>query len=371
MTRPGLESTNALRLLGFITLAATLTALGCQKGIYRAAQLPPEWQVHSSTRADTINIAHMSGPGQRGTLIAPGDVLAATISTGRENERPQPFQSRVADDGTVDVPLVGPVIVANMEPFEASQAIADASVQRQIYLRPHVAIEVKSKATNRITVLGAVAKPGAHELPRTSCDLLAALGAAGGLTKEAGTEVEILRQGGDTFFAEQAGPANDGVQPAAFGGPPVGATAPQLLRVDLAQATQPGASDQRLDDRDVVMVKPREKQYIHVTGLVAKPGQFELSHQQDVRMLDAVAMAGGCNSPVGDKVFVIRRVAGKPEPVTIQASISKAKRSNADNLMLAAGDLVSVEQTPATVVVDGVMRFFRVAVSMSGSAPLF
>ena len=66
MTRAGSNSAHAYRALALAIAAAAIVSAGCQKGIYRAAQLPPEWQVQSSTRAETINIAHMSGPGQRG-----------------------------------------------------------------------------------------------------------------------------------------------------------------------------------------------------------------------------------------------------------------------------------------------------------------
>ena len=402
MTTPLLQRVTVHRRTAALGLVLVAAAVGCQRGLYRPSKLPPEWRVAKSTRQQEINIEQMSGPGDRASLIASGDVLAVTIATGRDNERPLPYASRVADDGTIDVPLVGPVIVANLEPFEASRAIASASVERGIFLRPHVSLEVKAKATNRITVLGAVVKPGTHELPRNSSDLLAALGAAGGLTKEAGAEVEILRQASPTFLAgADAAPAdlevvqtayadlNTGIDPppppgdkpsqdmgselASRGVPAPGAqtNGPQLLRVDLARAANQIGRDYRLDDRDVVMVKPRDKQLIHVTGLVHKPGQFELPSDQDVRLLDAIAMAGGCNSPVGDKVFIIRRVPDRAEPVVIQASVSRAKRAGEENLMLTAGDLVSIEQTPSTVVVDGVLRFFRVAVSVAGSAPLF
>ena len=48
-----------------------------------------------------------------------------------------------------------------------------------------------AKRVDRVTVVGAVKKPGVYEIPRGSSDLLAAIVTAGGLADDAGTEVEI------------------------------------------------------------------------------------------------------------------------------------------------------------------------------------
>ena len=108
-----------------------------------------------------------------------------------------------------------------------------------------------------------------------------------------------------------------------------------------------------------------------MTGLVRKPDQLELESSHDVHVLDAIAMAGGESSPVADKVLVIRRMEGRPEPVVIRVSLADAKRNGRENIRLQSGDLVSVEQTPSTLVVDTITRFLRVAVGVSGSATVF
>jgi polysaccharide export outer membrane protein len=143
------------------------------------------------------------------------------------------------------------------------------------------------------------------------------------------------------------------------------------MRIDLAQVPEKNIPNYSLGDRDVVMVLPHEKQIIHVTGLVHQPNQFELPHHQDVTVLDAIAMAGGISSPVADKVFVIRRLPNMPKPAVIQVSIADAKRDGNENLRLASGDLVSVERTMSTVMVDTVMTVFRVGFSVGGNLVAF
>ena len=84
-------------------------------------------------------------------------------------------------------------------------------------------------------------------------------------------------------------------------------------------------------------------------------------------MLDSLAMAGGCSSPVADKVLVIRHLPKRPEPIRIAVSIQSAK-SGQDNIALAPGDTVMVEQTPETVVVDVIKNFLHFSF---GTSPIF
>ena len=102
-----------------------------------------------------------------------------------------------------------------------------------------------------------------------------------------------------------------------------------------------------------------------------KPDQFKIPRNQDVHVLDAIAMAGGIKSPVADKVYVIRRLKDMPEPAVIQVSIAKAKRDGNENLRLTSGDLVSVETTPMTHFVDTLTTFFRISAGVGGNFATF
>jgi polysaccharide export outer membrane protein len=136
------------------------------------------------------------------------------------------------------------------------------------------------------------------------------------------------------------------------------------VRIDLVSAAQEGRGGQYLDDGDVVMVERRDPKPIHVLGLVRKPGQYELPTRQEMHLLDAIAVAGGLDIPWAENVIVIRKVANRKEPVLIKVKISEAKHDGQANLRLAAGDVVSVEQTPATVMYD-VIRKFNVGLGAS------
>jgi protein involved in polysaccharide export with SLBB domain len=348
--------------------------LGCRTAYYTAATMPAELLAPAANPVTHMDIASMVAPGSGTNQIGPGDLLKITVTTGRSDEQDsQPLQVRVTPEGTVDAPPIGPVSVAGLEPTTAEQRIAQAAVDRSIFVRPAVTVQVLTPAVNRVTVLGAVAEPGVKELPKGSCDLARALAAAGGLTEEASTKVDVVCYSTQTIMANSINdqsPARSGdVQLASYQTPTE--APPQSTRIDLAMAQTKSHASYSLGDRDVVMVLPQEKQFIHVTGLVQTPNQFELPRNQDVTLMDAIALAGGVSSPVADKVFVIRRIDGDPEPAIIEVSIRDAKSDGKENLRLAAGDLVSVERTPSTVFVDSVMTMFRVGFSVGGNLVAF
>ena len=76
-------------------------------------------------------------------------------------------------------------------------------------------------------------------------------------------------------------------------------------------------------------------------------------------MTDAVALAGGTSVTLADKIFVVRRIPESEQTAVIQVSLRKAKRNAAANLRLEPGDVVSVENTPATALYEAfnIIRF--------------
>jgi polysaccharide export outer membrane protein len=370
--------TRSVRLAAFfapLAMAVVTLCAGCQSTQYSAAQVPSHLLASPSNSPRSIQLGNLATSGGNSDLIATGDLLEVHVSSGIEEKPPEPYIARVGEDGTVELPLLGPVNVAGMEPAAASRHIAAAAVERGVYRRPNVTVAVSEQATNKVMVLGAVSEPGLHKLPKNSSNVLSAIAAAGGLTEEAGFDVEVLRHSfsylasnGPSESTDPASLAAEGVvQQAgyAFEGPALKQSHPEVERICLADASSGQAQPRTLGDRDVVMVLPKEKQVIYVTGLVARPDQFELPEDQPLRLLDAVAMAGGMSSPVADKVIVIRQSQDGGDPASISASISKAKTNGQENLILAPGDLVSVESTLATTVLTGFKDFFRVTMGVS------
>jgi polysaccharide biosynthesis/export protein len=329
-------------------LVAILTGLaGCQNTNYQASKLPPEFAASRIEGARKVDLSSLAKTSVRSEAIYPGDVLEITIATGLEEKSPESWPLRVSDAGDVGVPLVGAVHVAGLLLPDAEQLIRRECITRRLYRDPQVSVLLRNRKTIRVSVVGAVAKPGTYDLPAINSDLLAALIAAGGLTEEASTIVEI-RSVPDAVAASYT--AGDPRQTLAQTG---------SVRVDLIAAGQGLSPDYRIDDGSVIMVREHEPKTIQVIGLVRKPDQLEIPPDQEVRLLDAIAMAGGLTQELADKVHVIRNLEDSSQPVVIQASMREAKRGGAANLLLAPGDVVSVEETPLTFTISTIQNFIR------------
>ena len=119
-----------------------------------------------------------------------------------------------------------------------------------------------------------------------------------------------------------------------------------------------------LGDGAIVMVERRDPLPVNVQGLVHKPGPVNYPLGTELHLLEAVGMAGGRNNQGANKVTIIRHVAGEANPTVIATSLREAKRRGDMNLKLAPGDVVSVEQTPATVFIDTI-HLIRFAIGTS------
>jgi polysaccharide export outer membrane protein len=354
-----------------VAIAVVTLVSGCASRVYRPTTLPAQFAASPAVDLDTLNLSGLAGTSNSNDMICWGDLLTVEIDAGLPSLPPRVSDVRVAKDGTTKIPLIGRVLVAGLEVERAEAAIATAARARDVYPNPFVSVRITQPRKNDITVVGAVASPGVYGLSRGSSSLMGALIKAGGLADTASGEIEIRHTDPRLAVSSPRQPATaaDSAHPTQL----VSHETPLVptdgvARVNLFDAAANGAGNHPLQDGDVINVIQRELPPIHVLGLVTKPGEFEMTANRDVYLLDALALAGGCSSPVADRVTVRRRVSGEAGNVTIVASIRKAMDGQ-DNVLLAPGDTVMVRQTPQTVVVDVFKSFIRL--SLGSSVALF
>lgn len=349
----------APRAAALLAAAFFAAAAGCQSHCYNASSLPPDLAAAPTTDVHRLDLSFMAQRSASSESIQPGDLLSVTIAHGAEEDEPATYPLRVDERGIVELPLIGNVPVAGLEPVGAEAAIRRASIERGIYVRPAVSVVMETRRSNQVTVLGAVETPGTYPLPAAESNLLASLVAAGGLTEDADTIVEVrqAQQGTATLPLQgPSGPSDGSAVPAAFES--AAGVAASTRRIDLAKVA-PGQADYRLGDGAVVTVMARPPQTVQVIGLVNRPDQFDIPPGQDVRLLDALALAGGRTLQVADKVRVIRNLPDRSEPAVITASVRGAKSNGGENIRLAPGDVVSVEETPLTFTLEMLRSFMR------------
>jgi protein involved in polysaccharide export with SLBB domain len=123
------------------------------------------------------------------TTVGPGDVFEVSVL----GEKDLAKEYRVQPDGTVDFPYLDRVEVRGLEPQQIEDRIKSELVARKILTNPQVTLVVKQYNSKKVSVIGAVQKPGS--LPWTEgMKLIDAISLAGGLTPLAnGDRVRLTR----------------------------------------------------------------------------------------------------------------------------------------------------------------------------------
>jgi polysaccharide export outer membrane protein len=92
-------------------------------------------------------------------------------------------RARLAEDGTVVLPLLGSIAIGGKTADEARQTIRGL-LAKDYLVNPQVSLSVVEYAKRLITVMGEVQRPGTFELPHDQVvNLLQAIAMAGGYTR--------------------------------------------------------------------------------------------------------------------------------------------------------------------------------------------
>ena len=114
-----------------------------------------------------------------------------------------PKEFRIQPDGTVDFPYVDRLKVGGLEPQQIEELIKSQLVEKKILVQPQVTLVVKQYNSKKISVIGAVQKPGS--LPWSEgIKLVDAISLSGGFSSLADADhVRITRlvSGGKTVTA--------------------------------------------------------------------------------------------------------------------------------------------------------------------------
>lgn len=362
---PSISScTEGIGLGILLTLIPLLS--GCRSGVFTPQSLPREYVAKSPASIHSVNLIGLSNTGAGGDLLQVGDAVEVTIATGLETGPPPKYELRVSRDAQLDVPLVGPVEVRNARPTEAEYRIRDAAISRGLFVNPKITVRLLERQSNRVTVAGAVVEPATYQVPVATSDLLTALTLAKGFAPDADTVVELRHPPGSTRSTVAQ---IDGLNEVA----PVAAMSESQnhFEFDLTQLDRIPPDQLKLYDGSVVTVKKRVRRTVTVGGLVREPGIIEMPDDEPLTMLDAISRAGSTTLSLADRVQVIRRTSPDAPSIVIDASIREAKMGGQANLELAPGDIVSVEETPATFVFETFRSLFNIGIGLSTGFPGF
>lgn len=226
---------------------------------------------------------------------------------------------RVADDGTITLPLLGTLQVAGLTKGDLERKIA-SMLEEKYVKNPQVTIFVKEYESKKVAVSGAVKKPDTYEMLGEKT-LLEMISMAGGLDKDLGKQIFVFRQK-DDGNAER-------------------------LSVDLDKLVYEADPSLNIpvEPGDIIYVPTVEKIRIFVNGAVKNPNLYEIPRDEPVTVLKAVTIAGGTTDRASERRVQVIRTLPDGTRQTIAVDLRKVKRGKAEDPVLQKDDLVLVPES--------------------------
>ena len=248
--------------------------------------------------------------------LGPGDLVEVSVYGVPELAT----RARISNDGDLYLPLIDYVHVADLSLEEAQKLIEKRLDDGGFVRNPHVTIFVNDYASQGVTVLGEVAKPGIYPIlgERRLFDLFSA---AGGLTEKASRTVSISRRNKPDK--------------------------PQVIRL-ARNLTDDPASNVAIKPGDTVEIQ--RAPIVYVVGDVGRPSGL-LIDNGSLTVLQAVALAGGANRTAKlDSTRIIRKSEGPNGMTETIVPLKKMLRAKAPDVPLQANDILFIPVSGAKVV---------------------
>ena len=218
--------------------------------------------------------------------LGTADVLKITVY----NNPDLTIETKISGGGFITFPLLGQVALAGLPAAAAEKKIADLLDAGGFVKKPQVNIIVQQMASQQVSVLGQVNRPGRFPIDasRNALDVLAL---AGGVGSEGGDSITVLRKkkNGDTTKES----------------------------IDLVEVVRSGKINELdLNGGDVIYVERAPRFYIY--GEVQRPGLFRL--ERNMTVLQGLAAGGGLTARGTERGLRVKRrdAGGKLQTLDVQ-----------------------------------------------------
>ncbi|MGF6274135.1 polysaccharide export outer membrane protein [Massilia sp. UYP11] len=230
----------------------------------------------------------MSVAGATEVLLGAGDVVRLSVYGSPDLS----IETRVSESGHITFPLLGQVAVGGLSVAAAEKKIAGQLEKGGYIKRAQVNMLVTTLASQQVSVLGQVNRPGRYPVEgrRKVLDMLAL---AGGIHGDGGDMISLVRTRDGKTTRET---------------------------IDVVDMVRKGELDKDYEvaGGDIIFVERAPRAY--VTGEVSRPGPFRLERGMTVQQ--AISAGGGLSPRGSDNgIKVTRRDAsGKPVTLDVEAS---------------------------------------------------
>lgn len=329
-----------------------LSATGCVQTQYLANEVPRQFAARPIRNYATVDFTPYARNIADNNTIQPGDQLSVKLDTGTHAEDSElDWSVSVDETGETSLPNIGAIQLAGLTRSQAEKQIVTASQQRDVFLTPTVEVSVRESEERTVYVRGAVKEPGPIVVRGASVTVADVLARAGGLTSDASGNISVSQgESVSSGIIRAVGSSESAATPA--------------VQVSLANTSPEELARLNVTDGAVVNVEATPPRPIKVVGVIQNQ-VVEVPSGLNVRLLDALTLAGGqtYSNWISDKVTIIRRVPNRDETIRIKASIRRAKNDDAENLLLAPYDIVSVEENLVTFTLSTLSGLFGAGVS--------
>jgi protein involved in polysaccharide export with SLBB domain len=244
-------------------------------------------------------------------VIGSGDLISIDVFDVKELSR----DVRVSQTGTIGIPLVPVRLhVAGLTETQAEQKIAEVLEANGLVTHPEVNVTVKERKSKPITIVGAVAHPLVYQADR-QVTLLEVLAEAGGLSNDAGDEVIVTRPVPRMIFDES--------EP-----PPMGS----------ADAVPPNSQPLNPEAKPPASVAPPSSSPQNTA--TANPPELPAPNPTQGKSINSVSSA---SNPAADTI-------------TVNLYQLMEAGNTANNILLAAGDVVTVPHAGIVYVLGAVAK---------------
>ena len=227
-------------------------------------------------------------------LLGAPDVLKVTVWGHEDLSR----EYVIDHDGTIDFPLLGHVKAAGRT-ARALAADLRKALEKDYLVNPQVNVTVREYLSKKVQILGEAEHPGVFYLSGPT-RLVEVLAKAGGVTKNAGTKILLVRSVRQTPETVES----------------------LVVPVDLAKLQAGDMTGNVLLQEDDAILVPAaaavtEAGMVFVFGAVKSPGGYPL--KQNMSVLEAVTLAGGfTHFAFPNNTRLIRQTAGGQETVMVR-----------------------------------------------------
>lgn len=337
-------------ILFLALLSLVVIALSCASGPPPKKEvISPETQVRemeSSQRVKEMNekilmSVHSSKMDlYRDYKIGPEDLLEISVFEDEKLNK----TVRVSSQGNISLPLLGVLKVRGLTGNELEKEIRDLLAEKY-FQDPHVSVFIKEYRNQRISVIGAVEKPGVYEVTgqKTVLDMLAM---AGGLKEDAGQLLFLIRPPRPEEGVLKGKKDSDDQTPKTF-------------MVDLEELLVKGDLILNLPmiHGDVINIPVSGK--IFVGGEVRSPGGFPLRGKK-LTVSQAVALAGGLKSDAAGAETKIFRYSEKGTGKEIlSVNVYEIQKGKEEDFYLKENDIIIVPKSGTKTVLNEIWDFIK------------